>query len=226
MARMSEALRLPIRWAEPGAAAMDASATWPQVLELLNKTAATYGRSPCAEFGAADERIVTLCRTIHRGMREYALEGSVRIVRQKDAKDGGGKIKREICVRFDKQTRSIPGQIRNLQAALRSNCLYKIEAAYFGLTSQAWDCLRSGFQIACRRGDLKDFDGELEATATLIPIRMLSPALLKVVSPHALSVASRPGRRPAHLRDKALGIVLSVFAEVSGISSGAVRRGE
>lgn len=96
--------------------------------------------------------------------------------------------------------------------------------AWFGLTERAHEYLSLARRIARRLRWFQDFSGELEVSAQIIPVLMLSPDFLRVFMPLALRAAARRGRRPVHDRDEALGTVLRAFAEMAGTDDAAASK--
>lgn len=177
-------------------------------------------------FSVVDRRAVTCCHAIHGAIRSYLRETSALIIRQKDVVGDDGKRSRAIRIVRDIQKKSVAAQLKSLEIALRSESPYRIEAAYFGLSSAAWVDLGEGFHRARRAGDFADFRGDLETQAEVIGRPMLAPDLMQCILPHARRAAARRGRRSADAREAALAVVLGIFVGLSGRMSGAARRGD
>jgi hypothetical protein len=229
MPRKKPPRRYPIEWKDTTweARLWSPHETFPQVLALVDGVARDSGRQQFADVGdteRVDRRAIVLARGIQSAMRTLALEEMARIINQVDVKLRNGTIRRRIIVKRDRATRSTADQLKILEKAVRSGSEHRIEAAWFGLTDRAHEYLNVGLQVARRRGDLRGYDGPLEAVATIIPVRMLARELLSLILPHAIHAVARAGRRPAHLRDEALARVLAVFVEITGIASAAACR--
>ena len=153
---------------------------------------------------------------VHHAVYAYMRGAMARIVRRRDFIDRDGNPQREIIVFWAKQKLPVSQQLKGLSAALAAQDPFQIEMAWFGLTERAHEYLSVGFRIAQRLRRFQDFSGELEASAQIIPVLMLSPDFLRVFMPLALRAASRRGRRPVHDRDEALGAVLKIFTEMAG----------
>ncbi len=224
--------------------------TFRRVLSLVDRLADEHGRRQIADqivptdhdfyvpftvdadgqvaIGSVEKsgrRAAEVAHRIHRAMRALAREEAARIMTQVDTPDESGRVQRRISVRWDRQTKSVARQLKVFEKAVRSRSPYKIETAWFALTPRAHEYMSVGYESARRRGDLVDFRHEVEVPASIIPIPMLSRELLAVVLPYAVHAASRPGRRPVHPRDEAFAVVLGAFVEISGVSTGATRRG-
>lgn len=185
-----------------------------------------HGRLLFGNVETSDRRAVALTHAVHRTMRELARQEAARIVRQTDVPDVNGIKHRKIVVRWDRQKLSTADQIKKLHRAVEAGSSFKVEAAWFGLTPWAHEYLSIGYEIACRREDFNNYAGEFEVPATIIPVPMLAPHLLKVILPDAVRAASLGGRRPLLGRDEALAEVLRIFEDVSGSTTASARRGD
>ncbi len=225
--------------------------TFRPVLALIENVASTYGREafvrdvvelPLAmqvpfevdaqekatfvNLETQDCRAVALTHTVHRTIRELMREQAARLVKQVDVPSVDGAIRRTIVVRWDQQRTPVTAQIKKLHRAVLSQSQFSIEAAWFSLTPRAHEYLSVGYQVACRRGDINRYTGVLEVPATVIPVSMVAPALLKVILPYAIHAVEKRGRRPVHPRDEALANILGIFNLLSGADTGAARRGD
>lgn len=183
------------------------------------------GRIAIGEMETSARRSVALTYTVHRIMRRLARGDAARLIRQVDIADASGTTRRQTVVRWDRQKLPTAIQIKKLHRAVLWGSPFRIEAAWFGLTSQAHDYLSDGYEIARRLERLQAYTGELEVSATIIPVAMLAPDLLKLILPYAVRAVSHPGRRPMHFRDEALAELFRIFIEVSGHNTTSARRG-
>jgi hypothetical protein len=225
--------------------------TFRPVVELIESTAAKYGREafvdeivelPCAiqmsfevdgrgcitfgEPATRDRRAVALAHAVQRTIRGLTREEAARLITQIDEADDDGIVRRKVAIRWGRQTQSVAEQIKRLHSAVLSKSPFAIEAAWFGLTPRAHEYLSVGYEIARRRDELKHYQGALEVPATVVPVPMVAPDLLKVILPHAVRAVALPGSRPIHPRDEALATILGIFNDISGTSTGSARRGD
>ena len=184
------------------------------------------GQITFSEPETRDSRAVALTHSIQRAIRELTREVAARLITQVDLPGDDGTMRRKIAIRWDRQKASVAAQIKKLHRSVLSGSQFAIEAAWFGLTPRAHEYLSIGYEIARRRGDFECFSGQFEALATIIPVPILAPDLLKVMLPYAARAVALPGRRPVHPRDEALALVLGIFNEISGTSTGSARLGD
>lgn len=198
--------------------------TWRPVLDLIERVAEQFDRRHLLDrpdhrrenphvsftvgedgrlgghFSVVDRLAVTYCHAIHGAIRSYRRETSALIIRQRDVVGDDGKRSRAIFIARDIQKKSVAAQLKSLETALRSVSPYRIEAAYFGLSSAAWVDLSEGFHRARRAGHFADFRGDLETQAEMIARPMLAPDLMQCILPHARRGAAGDPRMRARLR--------------------------
>ena len=145
-----------------------------------------------AKFSRRYRRAVVLAHEVKLATRRLIRAEAARIIEQIDRESDNGGTRREIVIEWSMQTRSIADQIKALDRAVRSKSQYKIEAAWFGINPHAHEYLAAGYEIARRAGKFKNFSGELEVTAQLIPVRIPSPELLRLYLPDAVRAAACP----------------------------------
>lgn len=253
MASNSSSREYPIKWDETAweRALWRPDLTFQPVLQLIDQLALDHNRAAIvdeiidlpqplqAKFAIDGQgklvsiepetrgrRSVALTEAVHRSVRELMRQQSARVIRQVDVPQGNGKLQRTIVVRWDKQKATVAAQIKKLHRAVTAGSVLAIESAWFGLTPRAHDYLSVGFKIARRQGKLSQYSGELEVSATVIPVRMVAPELLSVILPYAMMAASSPGRRRSYPRDEALASVLSIFNDITGSETASARRGD
>ncbi len=184
------------------------------------------GQVTFGELETRGSRAVALTLSVQRVIRKLMREEAARLISQVDVPEVNGTVRRTIIIRWDRQKRRVADQIKKLHRAVLSENQFAIEVAWFGLTRRAHEYLSAGYHLACHRGAIDGYTGDLEAPAKIIPVPMLAPQLLKIILPFAILVVRKQGRRPVHPRDEALAEVLGIFNELSDTCTGSARRGD
>lgn len=213
--------------------------TWQLLLDLIDKVAAQHGRSALvnAPDGSTEHELVTLidngkqrfieaqfindrrgvaiCSTIHRAIRMYHMMKN-RLNITKKLAGGPGSGPRKIVISQQRANKGSARELTRLHDAVEDGSQYQFEVAFLGLSDSAHDFLGAGFKAAKAEKILADYKGALEVKSSLLSRPILAPALLKVILPFALRLASAGGRPRVGHRDAALAAVLEAFVELSG----------
>lgn len=228
-----------------------AAQTFHPIVELIERTAHKHGRSayideptelPANDLRMAysvdtsgkfslnvlkqERRAVVMALAIQRVVRNLIREEGVRIIRQADLPSAIDSPRRMIEVSWRQQPRSVIDQLKALQRAVLSRSQYDFEKAWFALIPRAHEYLSVGWHVARQRSALKQYNGPLETTASIIPLAVPTRELLRIILPFAIRAAALPGRRPEHPRDEALAAVLQIVVEITNIPTGSIRRGD
>lgn len=201
-----------------------------QTIELVSRVRSLprsqrmNGAEPVLCEKLSDAELADYCSRIHAAIRHYRKRNLGVLARQVPVAGNGKSRTSEIALRQTK-TQTALSQLRNLQRALQTGSAYKLEKAYFGLSSETWDYLAIGFKKAGSGRQLRGFAKVDEPSGHLLLRPMLNTNLLALILPYAIAAAPKRGRPSVSDRDRAVAELLKIFKELTGRRNSAAKHG-